>query len=611
MISLLLGAEILSAQDCSSASGQAGISRAIPTLAEGKFAMLESFPKIQLAQGAAARSFWSGGVRVADLTLAPHAELPPKKLTSGRLLFVMEGSVQQGVGDRWIPMQAIPRDEPDGTHGRMPVSEFIYLEAGTLSGLRAGDRGAKLLEIYTPPHLDEPDAHLPQNSPCGGGKFPPTIKSGRVYDLYEVPLTQIAPGIYSRWIAVRGVQASFQSMAPDAVMPSQPGSVEQVSLVLRGSLRMGEGQHGKRLVRGQTARLTADKLTGARAGDIGCDTLDIFCPPRRDGERKRLEQQKALRAIIPEGAKVETFVDGAKQGPGLVFVDGMKWLNGKLYLASMYFDQKWTGDPKRSAIAEVSPDGSYRYISQGQMQANGMIPMPNGNLAVCDMFGHRLIEMTTEGQVVRTLASVYGGKPVDGPNDVVTDNKGGFYFTDPQFTPEKIKNQPGKAVYYLNPQGKLLRVIEPNAFAMPNGLLLSPDGKTLFVNNTYDDETWWSVNSNKDEWIWAFDVNDDGTVTRGRRFAQLLLNPTVLDRKARSSGADGMTIDVKGNIFVATWQGVQIFDATGAFVGMINTPLYPVSCCFGGADRKTLYIVGYDKIFRIRTKVAGVKYGPH
>ncbi len=253
----------------------------------------------------------------------------------------------------------------------------------------------------------------------------------------------------------------------------------------------------------------------------------------------------------------------------------------------------------------MEPDGRYRYITAGKMQSNGLAALDNGNLAVCNMFGHQVLEMTREGQVKRILADSYNGKPLDGPNDLVLDAKGGIYFTDPQFTPDTEKNQPGRCIYYLNPQGKLVRVIEPDEFAMPNGIILSPDGKTLYVNNTYDDEAWWNVDSNKDQFVWAYDVNDDGTLTNGRAFAKLFLTEDVLDRQAKTTSADGMAIDQQGNLYVATMAGLQIFNSSGEFVGMINFPTFPVSVCFGGDDMKILYITSYDKIYRVRTHVTG------
>lgn len=66
-----------------------------------------------------------------------------------------------------------------------------------------------------------------------------------------------------------------------------------------------------------------------------------------------------------------------------------------------------------------------------------------------------------------------------------------------------------------------------------------------------------------------------------------------------------MTIDKAGNLYVATYYGVQIFNADGEFLGMINLPSFPVSLCFGDDDMKTLYIVSYSKVYRIRTNMEG------
>ena len=336
-----------------------------------------------------------------------------------------------------------------------------------------------------------------------------------------------------------------------------------------------------------------------------CDAIDIFWPARADYSEKEAARLEAYHAIIPEDAKLELLVDGTTTKPGLTFAEGPKWMNGKVYFSNMYFDQSWNGDPKRSSTVEMDPDGSYRNITEGKMQTNGLYPYKNGNLIVCDMMGHRVVEMTTKGQVVKVIADKYDGKPIDGPNDIITDAKGGIYFTDPQFTLEPEKFQPGRAVYYVSPEGKITRIVEPNDFAMPNGILLSPDGKTLYINNCYDDESWYPVNSDKENYIWAYDVNEDGTISNGRQFAKLFLVDNVLDRKGKSSSSDGMAIDKLGNIYVGTYYGVQIFNPAGEFVGMINLPHFPVSLCFGDDDMKTLYIVSYQWVYKIRTNMEG------
>lgn len=586
----------------------------VPNLEPGVVTPLAKLPVAELAPGVKAKVYWGKGVLVARTILDAGAEIAAETLPSERLMIVMKGSVRQLIEGEWALLRAAPRDEPDGTHGRTPKNEFVYLEKGAPNALKAGDEGAEIVELYCPPRLDYMKKagarDLPSRLPASDFALMPTVEPNRICDLNDLQFANIVPGANSRLIGARGLQASFIRMDPGSTFAAHVHPEEQLMIVLRGTIDEIILDGTAPMAKGDILLLPADMVHGGVIGERGCDVLDVFWPARTDYEDKRLQRLSALEAVIPKDAKIELFVDGATRPPGLVFTEGPKWLNGKLYLSSMFFDQTWTGDPKRSATVEVEADGAYRYIQHGRMQTNGLMPLANGNLAVCDMFGHRVIEMTTAGTIVRTLASTYEGKPIDGPNDIVADAKGGLYFTDPQFTPEAKKFQPGRAVYYLPPRGRLVRVIEPNAFAMPNGLLLSPDGKTLYVNNTYDNETWWNVDSDKDEWIWAFDVNGDGTVANGRRFARLFLNPEVLDRKGRSSGADGMAIDALGNIYAATWQGLQIFNPKGEFLGMLNTPVYPVSCCFGGDDMKTLFIVGYDKIFRIQTNVQGLKYGP-
>src|SRR4030095_177634 len=113
---------------------------------------------------------------------------------------------------------------------------------------------------------------------------------------------------------------------------------------------------------------------------------------------------------------------------------------------------------------------------------------------------------------------------IDGPNDLVMDAKGGVYITDPQFTPEAKKSQLGKQVYYLAPDGTAKGGIGPGEYAMPNGVELSPDGKTLYVNNT-----WQQPGEN---FVWAYDVADDGSLSQKDRFALLNLTPEVLEAPA-------------------------------------------------------------------------------
>jgi gluconolactonase len=207
------------------------------------------------------------------------------------------------------------------------------------------------------------------------------------------------------------------------------------------------------------------------------------------------------------------------------------------------------------------------------------------------------------GRVVRVLLDRINGRPIDGPNDLVMDARGGIYVTDPQFTPESEKSQPGTQVYYIAPDGSARVVIGPGEFAMPNGVEISPDGKTLYVNNT-----WQQPGGN---FIWAYDIAADGSLSHKRKFAEVDLKPEV--RSAANpadrfdSGADGSTVDTEGRYYVATRTGVQIFRPDGKPAGTIRLPQPPVSVTFGGGDNSVLYIVGISSVWSIQTKARGFR----
>ena len=579
-------------------------------LEDGKVTSLNSLPNTALYPGVTAKLYWGKGTMAGIIQLAPNASIPEEVLSVDRFVFVLEGSINQLVNGSMVTMTSRKREEQDGINSGTPRVDFVYLEKGSKNAVVAGASGAKLLEVYSPVRLDYLEkagvkapskvVDVPANL-----QLQPNVVPNKIYDLYDLQLTGLVAGANSRLISGRNTQVSFIAMDPGSVFEHHIHPEEQLMLVLRGECDEILLDGTQKMKANDLVYIPENMVHGAYISDLGCDAIDIFWPARADYDEKEKARNAAYHAIIPKDAKLELLVDGGVTGPGLVFSEGPKWMNGKIYLSSMYFDQNWNADPKRSATVELNTDGTYRHIQYGRMQTNGLYPYKNGNLIVCDMMGHRIVEMNTNGQVLRVLADKYNGKLIDGPNDIITDAKGGFYFTDPQFTMEAVKFQPGRAVYYVTPAGEVKRVTEPNEFAMPNGILLSPDGKTLYINNCYDNETWYPVNSGKNNTIWAYDVNDDGTIRNGRLFATVFLVDNVLDRGGRSAGSDGMAIDKMGNIYNATYYGVQIFNPKGEFVGMINMPNFPVSLCFGDADMKTLYIVSYKKVYKIRTNMEG------
>jgi gluconolactonase len=365
-------------------------------------------------------------------------------------------------------------------------------------------------------------------------------------------------------------------------------------VVLRGSTEEIILDGVQPMEKGDLLCLPGGMVHGGTNSPLGCDALDVFWPVRPDYEEKRLAQLEKFHTIIPEDARIELVADGAVQQPKLVYCEGPSWVNGKLYFSSMGYDDKWTGDVPGSALVEMDPDGTYRFISKG-IEYNGTFPLGNGRMAVCDMYGHKVVEVDTKGKVTRVIADKCDGKRLDGPNDLCVDDKGGVYFTDPQILP-KPHEQPGPSVLYARPNGEVIRVVEPGTLIKPNGLILSADCKILYVNSTPED------------YMLAYDVNPDGSLSNPRKFGKLLVTPEMRDQKSVNPQVDGMTMDEQGNVYITSIIGLQIFNPKGEFIGMLHFPLMPVNCCFGDPDGKTLYVICNDKIYKIRTNVRGAAY---
>ena len=145
-----------------------------------------------------------------------------------------------------------------------------------------------------------------------------------------------------------------------------------------------------------------------------------------------------------------------------------------------------------------------------------------------------------------------GTKLTGRPNDLAADSKGGVYFTQ-------------GCVYYARPDGKITAVADN---LRTNGIVLSPDEKTLYVTNGPA--------------VAAFDVQANGMLTNRREFAKL---------EAGGNG-DGSAVDADGRLYVTSAPGVQVFDKTGKYLGVIPTPRPVISVGFAGPDKKMLYVVG-------------------
>jgi gluconolactonase len=189
-----------------------------------------------------------------------------------------------------------------------------------------------------------------------------------------------------------------------------------------------------------------------------------------------------------------------------------------------------------------------------------------------------------------TLADKYNGHEFGRPNDLVVDKKGGVYFTDDLGVPAKgIK----PAVYYVSPKGTVVLVSDD--IARPNGLELSPNEKILYVDDTNGAN------------IRAFDIQPDGSTKNERVFATMTEGVRKTPDGGTNSGADGAAIDAAGRLYVSANTGVQVFDAKGQYLGNIPVSRGVNNLAFAGPDKKILYIMGANALFRVATLTPGYK----
>jgi sugar lactone lactonase YvrE len=183
------------------------------------------------------------------------------------------------------------------------------------------------------------------------------------------------------------------------------------------------------------------------------------------------------------------------------------------------------------------------------------------------------------------IADNWEGKPFGRPNDIVADSKGGVYFTD--IPPDRTVMKP--AVYYVPPGGKAIRVADD--ITTPNGLQLSHDEKTLYVNDTG------GIN------LYAFDVQPDGRLANPRVFATYVGRDQMVPPGAPPmSRADGLVTDNDGRFYALTESGIEVLNPMGQHLGVI--PLWCITrrcqnLGFGGPDKRTLYVAGGGTLLRI------------
>ena len=274
------------------------------------------------------------------------------------------------------------------------------------------------------------------------------------------------------------------------------------------------------------------------------------------------EKQPPELSIVAPQAKVQKLADGFR------FTEGPA--------ADTQGDIFFTDIPN-NRIHKWSLDGRLSTFLENSGGANGLFFDRNGSLLACAGTAGQLVSIDPQGKVT-VLADKYDGKRLNSPNDLWMSPGGGIYFTDPRYGRRDDLPQEGEHVYYLSADRKrLIRVIDD--MLRPNGVIGTADGKRLYVADHGANSTY------------VYSVNQDGTLSDKRLFA--------------AQGSDGMTLDERGNVYL-TGEGVSVFDAGGRNIAAIDVPEKPSNLCFGGRDKKTLFITARTSLYCLRMRVKGL-----
>lgn len=239
-------------------------------------------------------------------------------------------------------------------------------------------------------------------------------------------------------------------------------------------------------------------------------------------------------------------------------------LAGNLYFTDVF----------RSKIHRQGADGKVEVFVDQAYGTNGLMFGPDGRLYGCQNGQKRIVAYDTKGTATTIAEGVLS-------NDLVVNRAGAIYFTDP------VNHQ----IWYIAPGGEK-RVVD-KGMQYPNGLVLSPDQGTLYVVDM------------KDKFLWAFRVEANGDLSSKQAFGTL----QVADGKS-DCGADGMTIDSTGRVYVATQLGLQVFDTQGRLSGIIEKPsgAWLANAVFAGPELDTLYVTASTQVLKRKINARGVRY---
>jgi gluconolactonase len=289
----------------------------------------------------------------------------------------------------------------------------------------------------------------------------------------------------------------------------------------------------------------------------------------------------AVLELVDEDAELE------RLGTGFTFTEGPLWNpDGFLLFSDMPGDvrRRWDAESGVTEVANPSNKG------------NGMTFDLDGRLIVCEHVTSSVVRMDPDGTGSgrEVVASHYGDKELNAPNDVVVKSDGAIYFSDPTygrmpgFGIEREQDLDFQGVYRIPPGGGDTQLLADD-FGQPNGLCFSTDESLLYVNDT------------EKAHIRVFEVQADGSIANSRVLADGIGTASL----EIGDLVDGMKLDERGNIWVTGPGGVCVFSPEGEHIGTVEVPEPVGNLNWGGPGWSQLFIPATSSVYRIECKVSG------
>ncbi len=296
---------------------------------------------------------------------------------------------------------------------------------------------------------------------------------------------------------------------------------------------------------------------------------------------------------VDKDAKIEVLADG------FIWSEGPVWVKEGGFLLFSDVPQntifKWKNGEGVSAF--LKPSGYTGLLPySNEPGSNGLILNNNGELVACEHGDRRISKMPLTKGGKFTLADTWNGKRFNSPNDIVQASNGTYYFTDPPYgLPEQQDSESREmeefGVFKIDPDGKVTMVVDN--LSRPNGVALSPDEKTLYVNQS----------DFKAPYIMAYQIQNDGTLNNGRIF----FDASELQKEGFIGSPDGLKVTKDGTIFSTGPSGVLVISPKGKLLGRIETGQLTANCAWGN-DGSVLYMTAHKYLMRIQTKTKGVGF---